>query len=106
MASVASQLSGCKTAEEAAEDVRKRKWRMQGLKGMVEGLILLNLARSAMYCERHDCLDCANCSALFGDEWDDEGFALGTHTEDADLELTQILQSMQDVSVLNALRNR
>ena len=78
---------------------------MQGLLGVVEGLILLNYARSVEYCDRHDILECEYCTALFGDEWDDEGYALGT-AEDADAERAQISQSMQDISVLCSVKDR
>eukprot|EP00961_Rhodomonas_salina_P051535 692020-Rhodomonas_salina.1 len=62
---------GCDEGSEDADDAecrRRRAWNRQGLRGVVEGLILLNVACSCQYCIRHDKLDC-KCKHRFGEAW-------------------------------------
>ncbi len=90
-----------------AEESRRRKWRRRGLPGVVEGLVLLNHARSSDYCDRHDKLACkcgsltsaVDCEGQVGEDdnsgTDNEEVHLAHATEDV-LHLARLLQDPDD----------
>jgi hypothetical protein len=95
----APQEPQCHEVDEEAAKRRRRTWKRSGLRGVVEGLLLLNFARSTRYCDRHDRQDCA-CQGTMGDCANDD--AVESQTED---ERTQIVGAVHDVTHLAHLRN-